>query len=108
MWNTPSPIMKDRTQFQFPLATIVVFTLMIAVGFALFRLVFLYNGVLASETPSYVPYVTITMYIVFGSAIGFAVAAMRSKRLLRGAIIGSLVPILYFAVLWVLLNGPWP
>ncbi len=98
--------MKDRTQSQFALATIIVFISMIALGFALLRLVLPYNGVLASETPSYVPYVTITMYVVFGSAIGFAVAAIRAKRLLRGAIIGSLVPILYFAVLWVLLNGP--
>lgn len=98
--------MNDRPRFQFPLAAIVILTSMIALGFALLRLVLPYNGVLASETPAFVPYVGIAMYVVFGSTIGFAVAAVFSKGWLRGAIVGSLVPILYFAVMWVLLNSP--
>ncbi len=98
--------MNNRTWFQFPLAAIVVFTSMIALGFALLRLVLPYNGVPASETPAFVPYACIAMYAVFGSAIGIAISAVRSKKLLRGAIIGSFVPLLYFVVLWVILNGP--
>ena len=98
--------MSDRPRFQFPLSAIVILTSMIALGFTLLRLVLPYNGVLASETPAFVPYAGIAMYVVFGSTIGFAIAAAFSRRWLRGAIIGSLVPILYFAVMWVLLNSP--
>lgn len=96
--------MKHGPRFQFPLAVVMIFTAMIATGLGILRLVLPYNGKLEADTPAFVPYVTIAMYVVFGGAIGFAIAAMRSKKLLRGTLIGSLVPIFYFAFMWILLR----
>jgi hypothetical protein len=96
--------MKDRKRLQFPILALITFTALIAIAFALLRIVLPYEGVLATETPKYVPYVTILMYAVCGGAIGFAIAAIRSKRLMRGAIVGALLPLIYFAMMWTVLN----
>ncbi len=96
--------MKDGKQLQFPISTVIIFTALVAIGFALLRIVLPYNGVHATETPKCVPYAGLCMYAVFGGAIGFAIAVIRSKRLLRNAIVGSLLPLIYFTIMWVVLN----
>jgi len=96
---------EPKRRFQFAISTVLTCTATLAVAFALLRMVIPYEGVLASQTPGWVPYVTIGMYCALGSTIGIAMSAFRSKRFIRGAIVGSLLPLAYFAIFWLVINA---